>query len=459
MDVWKDIRYLRKNPKIGHPATMLFGVVWEAAGGKPCEGYVFTAKWLAKELGRDPSSIRAQIKKLHAIHDLFHIRECNRDRGGRYKVDIYRPFAGHATAQPDPQLVLPNFSDDAIIDTGAEVTPAPRDSQGRVGQGSEAPGATGEPNCPAAFDGAAPQARRGDNPLETADPAGTLHASVIFTPGHAGNSPRFRSESRGEFPALQAASGPRGEFPALQKPPISAEKRHAGNSPSPETRGEFPALSPPNTRGIPRAQKSAEKPPDTQSTTHAPASLDSSKEESYPMVSNDLMKPMNPKTHARPPAEADEAALLAATQAHIDRCRAATDRQRTAAEPAAGKLAACIQAIADATTMQRQKERLVIRFRGLVNDPDCREWLFGFAADLKLVYGQSGREDAGLIFGRMAAYEQELADLREVQTRNGQTHWPRGKWFNKRVCDLARECGIDLPSQRKAKRLAAASTH
>ena len=442
MDVWKDIEPLLKNPKIGAAAAVLFGTVWKAVGAQPVEKYTFTTKWLAKRLGRDPSSILAQIKKLHTIHDLFHVRE--RDRWGRYQIDIYRPCPGHGTARPDAQLALPGFTEFAIIGMGAEVTPAPRDSQGSVGQGSKAPVPDGEQNRPAAFDGAAPQARRGDNPPETADPAGTLRASVILRA--SGNSPR-PSQDRGEFPAVPASVEGVGEFPEAQQAPVSAGKQGSGNSPrsAVEGVGEFPAAK--TARGIPHAQKRA----DTQSTTHAPASLDSSiRRISSPMVSKDQRTPMDTK----------DARELAALQAIEAQARARHDRHRAESER---REATPVNAVAgdvvcyDALTAQRQKERLVIKLRGLVNDADCREWLFGFAADLRIVYGQSAREDAGRIAEHIDAWIQELADLREVQTRNGQTHWPRGKWFNKRICGLAAECSIDLPCARKAKRLAAAA--
>lgn len=155
-----------------------------------------------------------------------------------------------------------------------------------------------------------------------------------------------------------------------------------------------------------------------------------------------------------------DARELAALQAIEAQARARHDRHRAESER---REATPVNAVAgdvvcyDALTAQRQKERLVIKLRGLVNDADCREWLFGFAADLRIVYGQSAREDAGRIAEHIDAWIQELADLREVQTRNGQTHWPRGKWFNKRICGLAAECSIDLPCARKAKRLAAAA--
>jgi hypothetical protein len=156
------------------------------------------------------------------------------------------------------------------------------------------------------------------------------------------------------------------------------------------------------------------------------------------------------------PKDARDLAAIAEIERHLARCRAENERResRTEVASAAAYIAGVGEATAAANMAQRQKERLVIKLRGLVNDADCREWLFGFAADLAIVYGQSGRADAGRIAEHMRAWIQELTDLREVQTRNGQTHSPRGKWFNKRVCGLAKECQIDLPSQRKAKRLA-----
>ena len=112
-DVWKDIGHLLKNRQIGFPATCVFAAVWEMAGCQPREKFTVTTKEIKAKLGRDRSSIFAQIKILHSIHDLFHVRE--RDRWGRFQIDIYQPVAGHAEAQRDRQKVLPGFTEFAII--------------------------------------------------------------------------------------------------------------------------------------------------------------------------------------------------------------------------------------------------------------------------------------------------------------------------------------------------------
>jgi hypothetical protein len=103
------------------------------------------------------------------------------------------------------------------------------------------------------------------------------------------------------------------------------------------------------------------------------------------------------------------------------------------------------------------KQRFVADLRQLVADPDTGDWLYGFAADLMLVYGSSRHPYADQIFGAIHDLIEELRNLRQVEKRKGVKPSPRGMRLNKVVHLTAQKFGIPTPTQRRQAK-AAAST-
>jgi len=150
---------------------------------------------------------------------------------------------------------------------------------------------------------------------------------------------------------------------------------------------------------------------------------------------------------ARPSRPKREQAILDA--------QAARDAEAAPPEAVGELLLAAVGARFDPAA---QKRRLIRELQYLLADPGSQWWLFRWAANIMLVYGQDEtREDAGLIYAKMAAVIRELRDLREVQARKGQEFTPRGKRFNVAVHRIAAEHKIPKPREEWAARLQAAA--
>ena len=437
MDVWTDIEFLLKNRKIGFAATCVFAAVWKMAGCQPREKFTVTTNEIKAKLGRDRSSILAQIKILHSIHDLFHVRE--RDRWGRYQIDIYRPAAGHVDAQRDRQKVLPGFTEFAIIGLEAScVEPGVAVQGGGLkSQESQRSGLTGEPQRLAAV--TALEEGRGANPTETADPWGIPHAPDL--------------EGVGEVPTIKALQA-RGEFPTPQNPAFSAEKTTVGISPR---RGDFPT-----TGTVGNSPRAVSGPVRAIYPAPAPASFVPMKEDIISSNgSNDPKEPNDRTNDARGPAaqrqtvgnsprpiDPDEAAIAALGRQLEQRRQQAARREP---EPLAASQT-IVEAINSRFSPTAQKVRLVAEIRNLANDPETDEWLYGYAADLMLVHGQSSRPDASEIYTRMERLLAELREFHDLRQRMGQSPKPRGRVLCCRVMQIASAYGIPTPKQLKQQR-------
>ena len=125
--------------------------------------------------------------------------------------------------------------------------------------------------------------------------------------------------------------------------------------------------------------------------------------------------------------------------------------------PAIGDVMAGANAFAQRFAPDEQKARLVDELRRLVCDRMTGEWLYGFAADLLLVHGQSSRPEAGAIFARMSSLLQEFRDLREVQRSKGQKFYSLGARLNKVVHAICDAYNITTPAKNRISRQAAAA--
>jgi len=420
---------LIKNKRIGFGPAIVFAEVWEMAGGAPGEISGITTKELARRLNRDRATVLGHVKKLNQFYDLFDVK--HRYPDGCMDLRVFRPCPSHATAKPDKQRRLPAITDEDTLEPAAEVLAKPTAVQGSGPAASQEPqrsGIAGEPQRLATVKAALYEGR-GENPTGTADPWGKPHALAVST---VGNSPRPGETDRGENPTPQ-------------KPPNSAGKQAVGNSP--RHRGENPTPRPESVGKTPRGENpTVENAPSRNIPAHAPVFKDSSKEESLLKVLNDSMILKDFKD-AR---EGDDAAVLAAAQRAIDQRRAAAQRREPPPPPTFGDV---FEGAATAFLPDAQKDRLVTRLRGLVNDPGTADWLFGYAADLMVVHGQdTTREDAHDIFGRMQGLIGELKQIRDAQTQYGQVWSPRGAWFNRRVTEIAKQFHIKLPHELKQER-------
>jgi hypothetical protein len=109
-----------------------------------------------------------------------------------------------------------------------------------------------------------------------------------------------------------------------------------------------------------------------------------------------------------------------------------------------------------ATAPSEAKRRLVADLRELVADANTGDWLYGFAADLMLVHGQSRHPYADRIYGAIVDLMQELRNLRQTEKRKGDKPSPRGMRFNKVVHLTAETYGILTPRQQGRQKKAAA---
>jgi hypothetical protein len=428
MDVWKELQPLIRNKRLGFGPAFVFAAVYEMLDGAPGEISV-TTQQLRKVLNRDRSTILGHIKKLNQFHELFDVK-C-RYSNGTFDLRVYRPCPAHAAAKPDSQKMLPGLTEVAIIGLEATcVEPAAAIVQGSGlgSQESKRSDVIGESKRLAEI-GTASQQGRGENPTETADPWGKPHALAVCEAEPWGKPHGISREGRGENPTA--------------KSPRNAEQ---------ETRGENPTADSREGRGEnPTAQNSA-------GTLYprAPASLVPMKEIFIsPNGSKDTNDSTNPGVLGGPaavgktPRSDGEETLVAALQRQLDQNRQqAAGRESTSAAMSE----TVVEAVKGRFSPAAQKSRLVREMRGLVNDPNTKDWLFGYAADVMLVHGQGSRPDAGEIFTRMQRVLVELREFRELRQRMGQTQMPRGQVFNARVMAIVKSYGIPTPRELKLRR-------
>ena len=278
-DVWNDLRPLFCNRKIGFPAVIVFGCFWEDLGCQPGELTVNVAKYgKSKGIGRDGHSLRDAIAKLDKFTNLVKVKW--RSKSGTYQIYVYRPLPEHAEARPDPQRQLPGFDECPIIS----------------GMGGHCAYSAG-------------RHRRGTSMLRSKRRSSTPRP----TGRRARENPAgLRGEPRGENPAaLHAADG---TITPSEKPQFSAENLPSTAAPSPT--GEPAGFSP---RGFPRGVFPAQSPQGCmQSTTHAPASLDSKKKINQLNGSNEP-KSLNESNDVPP----SEARFLAEANARLKRAQGA----------------------------------------------------------------------------------------------------------------------------------------
>jgi hypothetical protein len=148
------------------------------------------------------------------------------------------------------------------------------------------------------------------------------------------------------------------------------------------------------------------------------------------------------------PADPDEA-LVAALGRQIEQRRQQAESREPKPLAASQTL---VEAINARFSPSAQKLRLVAEIRELANDPETDEWLYGYAADLILVHGQSSRSDASEIYTRMERLLAELREFHDLRQRLGQPPKPRGRVLCFRVLAIANAYGIPTPKQLKRQR-------
>ena len=400
MDVWKDLEPLRRNKHVGVELT-LFGVLWELCDGEPRE-IVVTTKRLAREFNRDAASLRDQLVKLYrlGIIDLV-----DRDkRRGVFRMIIYRPLPAHAIKKPDPQKVLPGFWSDGDPETpsaAADLKPA-------------------EPKTPMP-ESAFLASEQGLRPLT---------GEGFFSADCAGKSPRD-----GEIPAPAEGRKGAGKSPR----DTAADRENAAKTPIPslpsgadQPRGDFPAR---NRASRARASNESAK---------RASLLNGLNEQHGP---NEFKELNEFKETFRPGKSPRDGEIPAPAGG-------ASFGPRAIGET----ICALAFAVAQAAAPTAAKLRLVADLRQLVADPNTGDWLYGFAADLMLIYGRSQHPYAARIHDAIHDLVQELRNLREVEKRKGLKPSPRGMRLNKIVHQTAEKFGIRTPKQQ-AQRTAASAAY
>jgi len=391
MNVWKDLWPLRKNKRVGIE-QITFGLLWEAVGGRPGK-IAARAKLLGEQFSRDGSTLRTHLEKLARIGI---IRLIARDKKiGDFLIEVYNPCPDHAEVKPDPQMTLPGFWTEGVDDLGRLI------------------------------ESESPMNLAGDANISGGDAEGA---------------------TRGNFPATRELSRQTGTFPretsrepGLEKNPEAQNIEKSAENAQDQERGKVPA--PESARGLHHSNDN-----DSKDIYPQNGAMKSNGNVSN-VVIHASEKRRRESSRGKVPATTDAEAL----DAEISRRRVGEESRQLGRAASFSDSDIC-SAILTERSLPQQKLKLIQRMRNLVRDPETGNWLFGFAADLMLQYGQGQREDAGVVYGKMNQLLQDIQGYREIEQRKGTTPRPCGQWFNSEVHKICSDHNILTPSQRKRQK-------